>query len=275
MRKVGGLTAVSVMSLAAALGADVETGRSDATVPADFKLVIRLYGAAREPVQKSELVCTKGRAYLFVSERPLEVVMHDSRSSRLELVDLGRKLRSEVTFKKLDAARTNLQAAIAAVCAKRESSGGRANKLAAAMSRDLIDPRFTASYDEQTHRLRLTNPTVEVDARGAPEEDGARLSLIGSTLTALIELESLRDPQATPPFARLDTIRALTVDHRLRPTETTFLYRLSGPPKKHRWSYELVPSLTAREVEAIARVETIRSRSTLTRFERYERPGSP
>lgn len=278
MRNAGALAAVAVLGLVAASGAGPEaagttpTPASASTVPANFKLVIGTYGTGKTPIRKAEMVFVKGRAYLFVSEPALEVIIHDPKAERLEVLDLNRKIRAEVTLKKLQTFQANLHDAIAAACAKREAQGGRANQVAAAMSRDLIDPRLAAAYDPQTHRLRLTNPTVEIDAQGEPEPDEARLALIGSSLAAVVQLEMLRDPQGIPPFARLDALRVLTSEHRLRPTEMTFLYRLAGPPRKLRWTYRLVPELTDREVEAISRVQMMRDRCVLTRFERYERP---
>jgi hypothetical protein len=48
-----------------------------------------------------------------------------------------------------------------------------------------------------------------------------------------------------------------------------FVYRLAGTPQKLRWTFRMEPSLTARELEAIARVEAVRERCRFARFERY------
>lgn len=272
MRKVGTLAMLATLSMAVAMGADLEPGSRVPEVPADFKLVFEKYGVGNDLLQRGELVFRRGRGYLFLSDPALEVVRHDPGSKRLEIINLGKKQRCEVTLKKLETFRANLRDAIAAACAKREAAGGRGNEVAAAMSRDLIEPRFKVVYDDAAHELRLTNPTVEVVARGEPDDDGSRRALIVSTLDALIGLESLRDPRAIPPFVRLETLRGLTVDHRLRPAEVSYLYRLSGPPRKLRWHYRLVAELTPREIEAIARVDLLFERSVPVRFERYEPP---
>jgi hypothetical protein len=116
----------------------------------------------------------------------------------------------------------------------------------------------------------LTNPTVTVDATGEPEPDQGRLTLIDAALTAHIRLASVRDPQAIPPFIRLDALHALTASHHLRPTELSFLYRLAGPPRRHRWTYRLIDTLTERELEAIKRVIRLRERTSYVPFNRYE-----
>jgi hypothetical protein len=273
MRKAGALAVAWALSLVAPPSGD--SGKAgDTRGPADFKLVIAHYGVRKEPVGKAELVVRNGSAYHFVSEPPLEVIIHDPAAQRLELLDLDRKVRSDITLKSLDAYQRKLRDAIAHSCEKLEAQGGRANLVASAMSRNLIDPRFHVSHDAASHEVRLTNPTVEVEARGEPEPDRARLSLIADSLAALAKLDAVRESQGVPPFSRLETLRALTVDHRLRPTETSFLFRLAGPPRKVRWTYRLVPELTGREVEAISRVDAMRARCHFVRFERYNRPQS-
>lgn len=252
-----------------------------AAVPADFKLSITLFGVAPEPLQKTDLVVHKGRGYLFNPGPPLEVVIHDPAAGRLELLNLVAKVRSEVTFKRLDDFQAKLHSAIAAAAAKREAQGGRANQIAAEMSRDLIDPRFTVAVDDagRSRRIRLSNSTVEVAAAGEPETDPARLAAIHAILTALAQLESARAPDDLPPFPRLDALRALTIERSLRPTELVFIYRMTRAPFKLRWTYRLEPTLTPRELEAIARVEAVRNESRFLRFDRYrfnetKRPGS-
>lgn len=273
MRRIVALTVVAVMSLTAVLLAD-RASASGAAEPAPFKLVISMYGAGSEPVWKSELVFVKGKAFQFVDEPALEVIVNDPATARMELLDLSRRVRCDFTLKQLQQFQVNLHDAIAASCARREAEGGRANEVEAAMSRDLIDPHLTKTYDAKTRRLTLANHTVQIEAIGEPEVDPSRLGLIGASLNALVQLETRRDPQKIPPFVRLETYRTLIAEHHLRPTEITFLYRLKGPPRKLRWKYRLVSELTARELEAIARVEFMRERCSLTRYERFETPAS-
>ncbi|WP_406701013.1 hypothetical protein V5E97_19695 [Singulisphaera sp. Ch08] len=265
----------SAIAIAAvlALGASGEnepaTSRPGPIIPADYKLVIAVYGVAKEPISKTQLVVHKGRAFLFNPGPPLEVIIHDPSAERLEMVDLKRKIRSEITFKKLDEYTIKLHDAIAAASAKREALGGKGNQVMAAMSRDLIDPHFTNSYDAATHRLRMTNPSIEVEARGEPEVDEARWASIHSILVALTKMDAVRNPQEIPPFSKLEALHGLMVDHRLRPTELSFIYRLAGAPQKLRWTYQLEPSLTKRETEAIATVEAIHGLCRFARFSRY------
>ena len=190
---------------------------------------------------------------------------------RVELLDLERRVQAEISFTKLDEKQTTLHRAIADAIRKQEDAGGRSNRLSAEMSRALNDPALTQTFDPATSHLQLTNSAVTVDATGATEPDTRRLTLIVTALDALIKLTAVRDPESIPPFIRLDTVHALIADHHLRPTELAFTYRLAGPPRKHRWTYRLVDTLTSRELEALNRVARLRTNTPFIPFERYER----
>ena len=252
----------------------VATGLAEepSAVPADFKLVIDVYGLQKEPIENAELVVSKGIAYQFGTANDSEVVIFDRGNGRLSLLDLGRKIQTEATLATLDASMERRRGEIAAQVEAQEKKGGRANAVSAAMRRNLIEPKLAETYDAGARRLRMTNSSVEITATGEPETDPARLSLLADTLAAIAKLGALRDPSIVPPFPRLEALAALTSGHRLRPTELTLLYRLAGPPKKVRWTYRLVPTLTDREVEALSRVEMMRQKAPFVRFETYAAP---
>ena len=111
---------------------------------------------------------------------------------------------------------------------------------------------------------------VPLNGRGAT---GATC-FIGSCLTALARLGALRDPEGLPPFAQLEALRGLVTERHLRPVEITILYRLAGPPKRLRWTYQLVPELTDSEREAISRIEPLRASARYVRYRVYE-PDAP
>jgi hypothetical protein len=194
----------------------------------------------------------------------------DPANSRLLLLDLERQIQTEVTSKKLDETVGRSHDSTRALVERQEKSKTRAERIAAAMSRDLIDPQFEAKFDPNSRRLRLTNASVEVEALGEPEPDHARLNVIVNCLAAVAKLSTLRDPENLPPFVRLEALRTMTAEHQLRPTEMSFIFRLSGPPKKLRWTYRVVPELSAREREALERIDQMRSAARFVRYEKYE-----
>jgi hypothetical protein len=272
---------VAAVALAIVLGAllpiTVGAGAPDPKPQADFKLLISLYGTGKEPVSRAELLTHNGRSYQFLAlELPQEeVIVHDPGSARMELIDIRRRVRSEVAFKQLDAYQAKLHNAVAAACAKREKEGGKANLVAAAMSRDLIDPRFSVAFDPALNRLRLTNPTVEIEAAGVPDLNRERLAVLEEALLSLIRLGALREPQAIPPFPRLEAVKTLISGHHLLPSEISSLYRLTGRPLKIRWTYEFVPTLTPRELKALSMINALRDRCRFVRFDAYQHDLAP
>jgi hypothetical protein len=83
----------------------------------------------------------------------------------------------------------------------------------------------------------------------------------------------MRDPELIPPFTELETFSALVGEKHLLPTEVSILYRLAGPPRKIRKTYRVVPALTKREIEALARVDQLRRSAPTLSFQRYELRG--
>src|SRR5438309_1861507 len=79
--------------------APAQVARPD--VDADFKILVAAYGLAREPVYTEEMVAISGRVYQFLSNSH-EVVVIEPKRSRVDLLDLDRKVQSEVTFGQLE-----------------------------------------------------------------------------------------------------------------------------------------------------------------------------
>jgi hypothetical protein len=239
-----------------------------AEVAADFKIKVAAFGLAKDPIYTEELVAISGRVYQFVSISH-EIVIIEPIRSRVDLLDIERKLQSEVTFSQIDEGLARIKGTLARTIDRREKTGKRADQVEAQMTRDLAEPRLAVSPDPGSRRLRLTNPSVEVVADGEPEPDAPRLALVRSAMTSVAKLGAFRTPNDLPPFIELDTIDALTGDRKLRPTELSYLYRLAGPPKKFRRTYRLIPDLTDRDREAIRRIDQLRESAPSVRYEKY------
>jgi hypothetical protein len=239
-----------------------------AEVAADFKILVAAYGLAKEPISTEEMVAIAGRVYQFVSNSH-EIVIIEPIRSRVDLLDLDRKLQSEVTFGQLEEGIARIKGTLAEAIDRREKTAKRADRVEAQMTRDLAEPRLAVSSDPGSRRVRLTNPSVEVVADGEPEPDASRLALMGVAMTSVAKLGAFRTPNDLPPFIELETIAALTGERKLRPTELSYLYRLTGPPKKFRRTYRLVPALTDRDREAIRRIDQVRESAPTVRFEKY------
>ena len=240
-----------------------------ADAPADFKLAIALFEAGDIPLATAELVVRHGLAYEFVREAPEEVILIDPARARVVLFDLDRKVKTELTPKRLDSALSRVHQAVRLKIENYEKSGTRSDRVLAGKYREMIDPSVPETFDPATGRLVLSNPTIRVEAAGAAEPDGARRLLIANALAALVKLGAVHDPSNLTPFSRLQTIRSLVVTHGLRPTEIACVTRLSDTPKKLRWSFRLVPELTERERIAIARIEQALPRAPVLPFDKY------
>jgi len=239
-------------------------------VTADFKIQVDSFALKPEPVAREELVARQGRVYQFATGTT-EVVMIDPARGRVELLDIKRKMQTEVDFARLDAGLAKVRITLDRTIRDREASGGRAGAVEAAMTRDLLDPKFRRLEDPAARRVRLTNPTIEIDADGEPDPDTLRLALVARSLESIAKLGAFRVPDDLPPFAELDAIAALAADRKLRPTSISYLYRLAGPPRRFRRTYRLVPTLTDREREAIARIDRLREIATVVRYEQYRK----
>lgn len=255
-------------------GADQATGLTPGLDPsaAGFKLKIDLFGVRKSPVARAELVVRDGRTYQFINEFPEEVTIIEPGQTKVQLLHLRRKVRTAVSVPQLDAVLGRRRERASAKIDEQTRSGGKADRVSAAMTRDLFEPQFQTTYVAATRRLSLTNPTVEIEAVGEPEPDDARRKTIHKCLATLAKLDAVREPSVQPPFARLYAFATISDGYRLRPTEVTVLYRLAGSLTRWRWTYELVPALTDREREALDRVNTMWSAAPLVPFSRYEAP---
>ena len=121
-------------------------------------------GRAPEPISEAELVVRNGVAYYFLSDSEDEVILIEPGLSRVVLIDLDRKIQAEITAKQLDGFLAKLYTKTLADVEHLEKNGGRAGKIAATMSRDLIDPQFKVVETPESHKLTLSNPSVEVNA---------------------------------------------------------------------------------------------------------------
>ena len=106
MTYLGRVLLLSALLASTAFAADDAPDDSPQTPPlADFKLTIELFGVYKPAIARAELVVRHGLAYQFVSDVPDEITIVEPRTGRLRLLDLKRKVQTEVAaFEQLDAA---------------------------------------------------------------------------------------------------------------------------------------------------------------------------
>ena len=257
-----------VAGLSVVLGLAASGADGPPSVPADFKIRLGSFTLGKEAVSTEEVLIREGRAYVFPSDSR-EVVVIEPARGQIALLDVGRRVQSDVSFRSLDESLVKIKASLGEAVDRLEKQGGRGNAIEAKMTRDLFETGLAIAHDPKSNRVRLTNTAVEVDADGEPEADGPRLAMVADTMKVIAKLGAFRAPNDLPPFVELEAIAALAGERRLRPTELTYLYRLAGPPRKFRRTYRLVPGLTDREMEAIVRVNKLREVAPNVRYERY------
>lgn len=243
----------------------------DAPTVEDFRYVVEIFEAGPERIAKSEIVCREGTFYQFFSRAREEVVvMEVSPSFRVTLIDLKRKVQCQVHAVELAAHLDRLRRGLASTVRKLEASEERGDRVSAEMIRDLAEPRFHERFDEEKRSLLLENASVTIEALGETEAARERLRLLRVVLENLATFASMREPDDVPPFAMRQTIQRFLGERNLLPREISMTVRLAGPPRKVRWVYQLVPTLTDREREAIRRVELLRATATFVSFRNYE-----
>lgn len=264
-----GLLVACLLATAAARG-----GEADAPPPA-FKIDLDVYGAGPKPLTSAAIAVEGGVGYQFLDSLKQEVQVIDPARSAVRLLQLQKRTWTEVTSAEIEVAVERLRRSIAAAADRREKSGDRSDRVAASMSRDLIDPNLKTTFDAAAGRLTLSNPSVEVVALGRPPTAAERpfLAPTRHILASLARLSALRDPANLPPFARIAALDGLSA-RGLLPVEVSILYRLSGPPRRLRWTFRITPTLTDRERQAVDLVSKVRAAAQFVPYGRYDRPPS-
>jgi len=239
-------------------------------VPADFRVSVALKETTTNQGTSAEWLAYKGRVLEIIDGRH-ELILIDPAARRVELLDLDRKRIARISFSRLDAELSAHKKRLQRTVDKLSGSSERAKKLNAAKTADLLNPAGDWTYDAKTHTLRRDGTTSEVTATGIPDEDAARLELFRLSMVYLIKLDSYRAPEKLPPFVQLQAIDALVKTHRLRPSEMSLLFRLNGPPIRFRWTHEMTPSLTAKDVELWTKLENFLKTAQLVDLDAYDR----
>lgn len=169
----------------------------------DFRVETDVFADdAKEPIVQNLTLFAGGVIYDFLLTEPEEVTLLDLSRARLVLLSPGKKLRTDLP--------TDQVLKFVAML-KTQSPSAR---LVA-----LIDPQFEESYDEMTHRLRLTSKHViyEVKYVEPKATDAARRYQEFADWYA--RLNSMR-PDNPPPFGRIRLNKVLA-DKNLMPEEVT------------------------------------------------------
>jgi hypothetical protein len=204
------------------------------------------------------------------------VVVFDPSQKLIYVVDFKLRSKARITYREVDDRIATLRREAIEAADELERKTGRADRVAGTLKRIVVEPKFQANFDEGEHRLKLTNASIEIEARGEHEDDPARFAVLSEYLMEAVKLRTIRDPSDLRQFTEIETLSDLIEKHKLRPMEITFLFRLAGKPQKLRAIYRVVPEIPADERKNIAAVDALLNSPiqamTLDRFDRLIDP---
>jgi hypothetical protein len=239
-----------------------------------FRLAFQHFGVEKQPIGAGELIASRGKVY-YVEKNSKEVVVVDPAARALHLIDLSLKVAADLPYAELEAEVVSNRAEHRRIADEHARSRLRGERVDGEIRRDLADPHFQAQFDEGSRTLTLANRSARVEARGEPDDDAARLALLGEALGAVAKLRAFRDPDDLRHLVEVDAIAALVVGRKLRPAETTYLFRLTGPPEKYRWTFLLIPEINADTREALDLIDDQLAKARRVPVGRYDRRVDP
>lgn len=164
-------------------------GNTDAQ---DFRVESQVFvGGANTPASENLTLYQSGMAYDFQMDidapgSPLEIVIYDSREKQLILLDLQRKLRTDIPDFELLKMLESLRAS------------GETNEDA----NFLLNPELESGFDVKTDTITVSNDDLTYRARGKAPENLIAMPFFYEAMTQFTRL-SASDPKRLPPFARL------------------------------------------------------------------------
>jgi hypothetical protein len=243
--------------------------------PPEFKILWASFGVGEDPLAVYQMLTSRGKVYEFRGNSA-EVVVFDPSQKLIYVVDFKLRSKARITYREVDDRIATLRREAIEAADELERKTGRADRVAGTLKRIVVEPKFQANFDEGEHRLKLTNASIEIEARGEHEDDPARFAVLSEYLMEAVKLRTIRDPSDLRQFTEIETLSDLIEKHKLRPMEITFLFRLAGKPQKLRAIYRVVPEIPADERKNIAAVDALLNSPiqamTLDRFDRLIDP---
>ncbi|MGD0900808.1 MAG: hypothetical protein ABR915_23495 [Thermoguttaceae bacterium] len=223
----------------------------------DFRIENRVYVSnQRQPDAHSTTIFYGGVIYDFLDE-PAEIVIFEKASQRFILLDPGRRVTSELSTSEITAFLARIRR--------------RAMQHPEALVRFLADPAFAERFDKATGELTLENKWLTYRARlSAASPEVARQYREFSDRFA--QLNSVLNPAARPPFARLCLNEALAsrqatasaIDLSVTPTK-------GGKTAIVRSRHDLTASLSAADLKRVAEAREALTTFQPVSFEQYHK----
>lgn len=226
----------------------------------DFCLFNKVY--VGKDVSESTTIFRNGRVYDLLA-KPAEITIFDPPGNRFVVMDVERKIKTEVTTQQVDAFVERVRAEALTV---NDSLG-----------RFLAGPAFEESFDDAKGELTLKNEWMVYQVKTALPKFDSMTRQYSQYIAWQTKLNSVMRIGALPPFTRLKLNDALA-KRGLLPVEV-LLTRYSAPPlrkpvtlrSEHRIQAVVLPSDAARLDEADRYLATFAPVSVIE-YQRRELP---
>lgn len=232
---------------------------SQAALGEQFRIRNKVFaGGGQDPQVQTTTMFMDDMVYDFL-EAPPEVTVFDKAGGRFVLLDLGRRVKTELSTERVAALATRLQQ-----WARMQSDP---------YLRFLASPKFDETFDEHTGELTLSSAWLTYRASSVPARSEAAMRQYREFADWYCRLNTTINPGSRPPFARLELNAALARHGRLAREVVLTLRPKAGPVTKRitiRSEHEVTDGLKATDRSRIAQVEQFMAMFKPVSFEQYQ-----
>jgi hypothetical protein len=243
----------------AILAAAVVLAAQGAAAGEDFRVENAIFaGSEKEPCVESTTIFYSGIVYDYLKS-PAEVTVFDKNNGRFVLLDLARRVKTEVPIEKVSTLCQHLKTWAA----------GQKDPLL----RFLANPRFDETFDPPSGKLTLSSPPVTYDLLTASAESPQVAQDYREFSDWYCQLNTLLNPGSRPPFARMAVNAALERHQRL-PQQVELTLRPEGfPPKKVliRSEHQIVGRLVDSDRDRVAQTDQYLAIFSPVAFDEYQK----
>lgn len=227
----------------------------------DFRVENQVFfGDREEPDSRSTTIFHNGVVYDYL-DKPPEVIVLDQQRGRFVLLDMGRRVRAELTTHEVAAFTEQLQR--------------RAKAQADPFIQFLAAPKFHEQFDQPSAELTLSSPWMTYRLLLVDAQSRAISRQYREFSDWYARLNTLLSPGSRPPFARLLVNAALAKREAIaREVHLTLTPEKGFPPKRitmhsrHRLARRLVEA----DLDRVAQTRQFMEIFKPVTFEQYRRP---
>jgi hypothetical protein len=227
---------------------------------ADFRIENQIFvGADKEARIRTTTIFQGGVVYDYL-EDPAEVTVFDQQHGRFVLLDLTRRIKTELTTKQVLDFTERLK----------QWSQGQSDPFL----RFLGDPQFDAEFDDASGELTLTSPWMTYRLTTGDLPSTATSSQYREFSDWYCRLNTMLNPGARPPFSRMAVNSALEEQQRfaravhltIKPRDGLLAKRLSV-----RSEHRLIEQLVESDRKRVAQTDQFMAMFASVDFREYQR----